>query len=436
VVLCKHQRTGTAYIIATRPWWIERPIHLLGCVFCFYGMNFNRLRVTGLFICLVISCLAFTRILRLHSRFLLVDEVKVFYGNSTRPRSSPIQTNVSISETEQTLTLVASETRVRGPKGVNQSICTALLDSTNNLNQVYYLQTSCNDVHIGNKLSRIYMTYAMARAKEAQFRFICPTHKEKQYQHSILSLLALDSLKHSSNDTVVLSDKTTLESMCATCNTQHPHRCPSGGIDLVVEKMRQDLNRIASQEAEGGADSFDIALHYRCGDILGIYADKYGLLPHSTYANLIRSRHNTTDDFTVAIISNLESRSPTDDSRRPRDSPFVKKCQLLVQDLVEYLKARFPIANISIPPSQSIAQDYFRLIRARSMAICGPSTFCLWPTLANPNPTIYKSRLFPWVDQLDKEIFTVYTSPRLKPKANQTLDGLGMETILSWLQNN
>lgn len=399
-------------------------------------MNLSKIPKQKLFIFLAISCAAFARIRRLHYSILSFDDVDTLYRNSTRPGSSPAIRAVSNGLAKQALTIVATNTRANGPPGENSSICSTLLHSASTIDAVYYLQSSCNDANIGNKLSRVYNTHAMARAMKLPFHFICPVHKEKQYEHSILSKLALESMTSSFNDTMVLPKENTLESICAACDTQHPHQCPSGGLNLMVEKIRQDLYQIGTQNPDEGGDAFDVALHYRCGDILGISADKYGLLPHSTYANLIESRHTTNDYFTVAMLSNFESRSSTNDLIRLRDAPFDLKCRLLVQDLAGFLTARFPKANISIPSSQSIAQDYGRLIRAKSMAICGPSTFCLWPTLANANPFIYKSRLFPWVEQLDSQVFTVYNSPRLKPRANQTLDGLGMEEILSWLQNH
>eukprot|EP00980_Cylindrotheca_fusiformis_P002219 scaffold517_cov119-Cylindrotheca_fusiformis.AAC.2 len=395
-------------------------------------MRLNRQRGARSIILLAISCSAFTRLIRFHSRIFFVQEDGTYSENSIQPVSNATIANTKV---KSTLTVVATDTRVHGPAGKNQSICTAFRLADSSLEEVYYLQTSCNDVNIGNKLSRVYMAYAMTRAMNVPFRFICPRHKEKQYQHSILSMLALDSMKHWSKDSTILPAKHTLESLCASCDSQHPHKCPAGEIGLVVQKIRNDLHRIASHDAERRIEKdFDVVLHYRCGDVLGIYAEKYGLLRHSAYAALIRSRHNSSDPFTVAILSNLEETYLPSGATRPRDLPYFQKCQRIVGNLADYLKSQFPNAHVSLPSSLSIAEDYLRILRARSMSICGPSTFCLWPTLASTNPFIYKSSLFPWVEQLDRNVFTVFTAPRLKPKTNQTIDEYGLERIISWLR--
>lgn len=332
------------------------------------------------------------------------------------------------------INITATKTRAHGPKGRQQSVCDALLSAGQSLKHVNYKQDSCLDIQIGNALPRIFMAYAMTQSAGASFSFTCAGH-EKLHIPTIMSLLSDDPRLFSSIESTSvrssLASNISLQDLCSKCDSHHPHECAS--MDFLVGIIRRYLRRITQSPKVNHANNiYDVVLHYRCGDVFKVHNDRYGLLPHSTYENLIRIHHSPSDRMNIAVVT--QTLDPKQKFGRPVDLQYAEKCHIVTQDLMKYLKEKFPSANVSIPFSRSIAQDYFRLIQARSMAICGPSTFCLWPTLSNQNPQLYRSGLFPWVGNLDTETFNVYSSQRLRPKANQTLDEMEIESIVSWLR--
>mmetsp|Transcript_19960 Transcript_19960/g.49054 ORF Transcript_19960/g.49054 Transcript_19960/m.49054 type:complete len:376 (-) Transcript_19960:83-1210(-) len=349
--------------------------------------------------------------------------------------------NERIVDKEETdkkaMTILASDTRAY-VNGRNESVCNAMLGKRGeDVEIVYYLQNSCSDLNIGNKLSRLYNSYSMALAMGADFLYVCPTHKDTGNSGSIMSRLAQERIDSESDGSHLVSKTKSLGEICDACDSNHPHQCASGEIGLVVPIVIDDLQGTARHAVDYDENSFDIALHYRCGDILGLHAEKYGLLPHSTFVRLIQARHDREDRISIAVLSNLPNGNDADKTSRSRDVMFAETCKILVDDLIDYLSQYFPNAIISAPTNGSIAVDYFRLIRAKSMAICGPSTFCLWPTLANPNAHIFNSRLFPWIKKLDGSNYTtVFDSVMLKPRKNQTILEMGVASILAWLQTS
>lgn len=330
---------------------------------------------------------------------------------------------------KKSLTILASDTRAYGKYGRNQSVCETMLEAKGGVVEiVYYLQNTCSDTNVGNKLSRLYMSNTMAMAIGAEFLYVCPTHKDTENNRSFMSRLARVRMDSSSNIRHVAPKLKSLEDICAACDSNHPHKCPSGEIGTVLPIIIEDLQRISRHASDYHENSFDVALHYRCGDILGLHTEKYGLLPHSTFLRLIEARHDREDNISIIILNGKKS-------TRPRDVMYTETCKTIVTDLIYYLNQNFPNARISAPNNGSIAVDYIRLIRAKSMAICGSSTFCLWPSLANPNSRIYNSRLFPWINTLHGNS-TVFNSIMLKPRRNQTILEMGVESILAWLQTN
>ena len=446
--------------------------------------------------------------------------------NTTNTTTTPLKMMAMDQNSFHHLTIFSTN-RAHGPKGRDQSVCNAFLSSSTNTtatpNSISYVQDSCQDVQIGNKLSRIYMTFAMALTINASFSFTCHHHhhhhhlqqqQEEEESNTVIGLLAKynNLLQHVKYPSIQpLLSLSSLNEICTKCDTQHPHECNSNsGIEIALHYIHNHLRtifllqqqqertiiNISNNNQEGGgrketevtsvfdnddeaathsSSNIDVAIHYRCGDIMGIHASKYGFLPHSTYSNLIKQHHSIFDSINIAIITQpLSTRTTTttttivnnnnNNAIRSKDLPFVEKCYYIVNDLVKYLKKEFPYSTISIPSlrtpqqpsssSSSIVQDYSMLILARSMTICGPSTFCLWPTLASNNPYIYESKLFPWIKQLKKKkeeekmekssssssngidyYYNTFTSPRLSPTQNLTLDEMELETILIWLQN-
>jgi hypothetical protein len=56
-------------------------------------------------------------------------------------------------------------------------------------------------------------------------------------------------------------------------------------------------------------------------------------------------------------------------------------CKKLTGGLVAFLREIRPLAAVSVYDHETEAQSLAR-IAAADVAICGPSTFCIWPSLA------------------------------------------------------
>jgi hypothetical protein len=316
--------------------------------------------------------------------------------------------------------ITATSTRAYGPQGRHQSVCDTL--SSSKAKKVNYQQETCRDVQLGNVFPRIVMTYAMAYAEGAFFSFSCNDEKEGK-EKTILNWMAHNPylFNHKS-----MHQNTSLRDLCTHCNNHHPHTC-SKTMPHLVPWIRQTLQGLPAVSRK---EEVDIAIHYRCGDILGIRNDKYGLLPHATYRDLIQKRHLPEKNISIVIIT----QSLNDKNSRSVDRKHFQICRILSGDLQNYLQLNFPKATVSIG-SFGIYQAYSEIVHAKSMSICGPSTFCLWPTLASNNPFIYQSRLFPWISSSANINGRVYTSSILHPRANQSLQELPLHFIRSWLQN-
>jgi hypothetical protein len=134
----------------------------------------------------------------------------------------------------------------------------------------------------------------------------------------------------------------------------------------------------------------DVAIHFRCGDLMQSLHVHYGFMKFSSFANRIQ---NTTAPFSIGIITqpfapaaNTTNDTNTVKVHRPADhgDGVDHLCYVTVHAFVNYLQARFPQARIRIRngPDETIALAYARLVVA-NQAFLPISTFSVFPTLAS-----------------------------------------------------
>jgi hypothetical protein len=122
----------------------------------------------------------------------------------------------------------------------------------------------------------------------------------------------------------------------------------------------------------------DVTIQYRCGDNIGFGKTRYGLLPFKAF-NTARIDGDTSKF--IYIIAD----SPT---RNPDAAIWSSRCEVILDHLFENLKKKFPSSTIVLKRGGDAFLDYARIVYSK-VVICSASTFCLWPSLANQNGTVY-----------------------------------------------
>jgi hypothetical protein len=320
----------------------------------------------------------------IHNHAFIVD----FDTSMLRIKDPPVPRNADIHDNGGTASLEKYMNTVeiihnQGADGL--SICSALKKAFNSTSipqgeerKVIY-RYPCSDRKLGNRLPRVYYAWLLAQASGAEFEYHC----EEEYNGTFIANL---QEMYPSTEKKRLAKELhlpTLMEICDTCDTIYPLKCKPGSLDLVTDNFRYDLNSIASKMSEEAKlNHSDIAIHVRCGDALRTTKNSYGILPHSTYSRIIREEFpGDSLKGTISIVT-----QPFDaEYLRLEDRESGAKCRLIIEDLVSYLRQEFPSAQVDLHNhhSDTIAMTYARLVLAKKMTICGPSTFCKMASVAS-----------------------------------------------------
>ena len=154
----------------------------------------------------------------------------------------------------------------------------------------------------------------------------------------------------------------------------------------------------------------DVAIHFRCGDILASKSHtEYGYPRYEFYRSIIHDHFFATTATTTATsepplsIAIVTASWDSSLCRPNLDCEYISICQGLVHDLVDYLKTA-----ISHPTVVRIRHDqaatpisFARLMHAK-LTICNPSTFCVYPTIAAYGEAyiVQSERLYPFITDL------------------------------------
>lgn len=196
--------------------------------------------------------------------------------------------------------------------------------------------------------------------------------------------------------------------LCERCLTKggsracvYPHSELRGGpLEAALPTIRSDLGAMAQRviDAQPDLELDEVTLHIRTGDIARQRNRQYGLVPFSSFAGLIPQGATS-----IGIVT-----APFDQKRKAWGHGDAELNEAVVVATRDYIQSKFPNAKITIRNDAAEDMDvvYTRLI-ASNTTICGPSTFCLFPTLAgNHEAYMFQSSLFgadqSWLTQVEE----------------------------------
>lgn len=161
------------------------------------------------------------------------------------------------------------------------------------------------------------------------------------------------------------------------------------------EDLRAGLSAWASRTRFPPSDApyDDVAIHFRCGDVMKRQHPEYGILPLEAIAALVPAGRATT----VGLVTMNFHRSCSTcngwlagaPGRRQHNCPGSQwlalcscACAAVADELVLGLQRLRPLARVAVRYTDGPLGAWARLLFARVATVCMPSTFCLWPTLA------------------------------------------------------
>ena len=101
----------------------------------------------------------------------------------------------------------------------------------------------------------------------------------------------------------------------------------------------------------------------------------YGILPFYAITSRIPETART-----IYVLSDHPSRAS--------HSPYSGRCQLILQNLFEFIKEKFPSSTIVVKRGGDLFLDYARLAFSK-VTICSASTYCFWPAIANEGQSYF-----------------------------------------------
>ena len=115
----------------------------------------------------------------------------------------------------------------------------------------------------------------------------------------------------------------------------------------------------------------DVAILFRCTDVVLHGGNEYGFLNFNSYPKLIK-----TPPREIYILS-----EPL------KYGPWTETCVNVTRGLVAFLSPHYP--NTTILVRRGFAFDGLATLALAQTIICPPSTFCFWPALANPSEHVH-----------------------------------------------
>lgn len=220
-------------------------------------------------------------------------------------------------------------------------------------------------------------------------------------------------------------------------------------LHYTSERIRQDLRNMAvkifgtrDETIEGlyhdletplfpGEPLDEVAIHFRCGDVLsnlGKGDTNYGLIQFRSYKDRILPQVLSIGIVTIPFDPN---------HLRREDAAFGRSCQRLVQELVSYLSASFPQANVTIrnDPDETIPMIYSRLIMAKQM-FCVRSTFCIFPAIASLGTSyVQEGGVAYFVSPMADAYKNIELMNDGKHLMSWEIDKRGLESTIEWLKS-
>ena len=336
------------------------------------------------------------------------------------------------------------------------------------IHRIHFHFDDCSEHQLGNRLGEHYLRYLLANALQIPYQMSCgdpsddnpyqnlrPQQQQQQHnpkQESVLKHLQNTispswtipgPVPHGLGGTVEPDTVWSPAKVCNACRGAGWH-CPEG-IHTLHHSMVQDMQWLAHHTDTAHRiqhDHDDAVIHVRLGDVFrGQNDQKIGLLPHGAYSDLLSQNEQQQDDTgplqSIGIVTQAFEKQHV--RSFDKNARLLHRSQLVALDLQRHLQTLFPSAIVRIHngPDETPLHSMVRLIQAKRIAICGPSTFCTLPTLATNGKGYFfrGEKHSPWVHRLVRrfpERLESFTAPRL---ANNYTTVLSDEEILMWVRN-
>lgn len=264
---------------------------------------------------------------------------------------------------------------------------------------------SCGDQGIsvlGNHLSRWYMVRAVAAAAGVTIQLECDSPVTNYIPQFV-----------EPSETILDGD--TPFSWQDACQQGGWMRYPHGefnngnGLDRVVSLIRSDLRALTQNVLASSPwlakDLDEATIHLRTGDIARQENALYGMVPFQLYTKLLPRTVKTIGIVTAPFQQARPAWGPGDADLN----------EAVVTAARNYIQKEFPDATVSIrndDTNETMAMTYVRMVSA-NWSFCCPSTFCLFPALANMGESyILQSPLFggspSWIEKVTESFHNIH----------------------------
>jgi hypothetical protein len=265
----------------------------------------------------------------------------------------------------------------------------------------------CYGAQLGNFLAALYLSAIRSKQRRNSFAFHCYNGSATIFEQLKLDLPALN-----------FDLSSDLPDLCVNCTNLYAHSCETG-LNYALPLIILSLGGI---EAPDSLD--DVTLHFRCGDILSYPFREYGYPRYRAY------------NFTPYMFNSIGILTASLDVKHSRtvDIENAEKCKSLLFDMADYFTLKYPHINVTIRNTDSVKDAYGRMIHSK-LTWCNPSTFCVFPTLANVgHGFIVNSDLYPFVrkiksDHLKLVFAEILTTRKIVRKKMTT------RKIIQWLRS-
>ena len=251
---------------------------------------------------------------------------------------------------------------------------------------------------LGNLLSGIFMTKLLALSVSGNYTFSCGGNDGSNILYQLAPIL--------SNDSSMIPVLANFSDICTECTTVGRtsvflHSCPYG-LNWAVPIIQQDLQSWAWQYQSEVKDLDDVAIHFRCGDVLSFGGSFMGFPAFDTYARMLSSEDNASIASIGIVTSSLE---PSHCRSHNCEHDHLQDCRIVLQGLVDFLQDHFPGIPVHVRNSinETLGTAFLRLILAKVTLCPAPSTFCLYPAIAafGQSHILYERELNPFVEHID-----------------------------------
>ena len=298
--------------------------------------------------------------------------------------------------------------------------------------RIHYHFDDCSDDHLGTQLAEFFGHYLLANAAQVPFTMTCGDGIDRG-QPSVLQSLQTNNAHPGLPPIDVTGHQYSVYDVCFACYGLS-WWCDRGP-ELMIETFQENMLRLANSKLGQTIEAEDAVVHIRLGDaLLGGRDEGVGLLPFRAYSRILKRVE--TEVGPLATIS-VVTQTFVEDAARPEDTLALYRTEMIAKDFVSHLREYFPHASVKLhnSPQDTPLVTYVRMMKAGKVTICGASTFCTYPVLANPNIRyLFESEKFnPWVKRL-KYMGNVRTieSPRL---ANNYIGALTDLQLTHWLRH-